>query len=179
MNPDKNRATTLQSRFGFQDKELSTPRHDEIMLWLDGEIKTLVSQLVDSSGYQKFWEANYPNVPFPGPAFRTIWERPIMAGIASNYMVGFVDMCVEVGAPHMDQNGAISKTFSADQYLWFEVKPAIPSIGETIRQMRMYQQYICSCGSIYNYHSRLFVVCPDIRFESVLRSQGIGFVRCP
>jgi hypothetical protein len=32
------KAQTLQQRFGFQDKELATPKHDEIMLWLDENI---------------------------------------------------------------------------------------------------------------------------------------------
>lgn len=39
------RAKTIQERFGFQDKELSTPRHDEIMLWLDENIDSVVLEI--------------------------------------------------------------------------------------------------------------------------------------
>lgn len=35
---DKARAQTLQQRFGFQDKELTTPAHDAIMMWLNGHV---------------------------------------------------------------------------------------------------------------------------------------------
>lgn len=35
------KARTLQERMGFRDDELSTPRHDEIMLWLDENAERL------------------------------------------------------------------------------------------------------------------------------------------
>jgi hypothetical protein len=36
---------TLQTRFGFADEELKTPRHDALMLWLDKNIESLVNKL--------------------------------------------------------------------------------------------------------------------------------------
>src|SRR5690349_21525027 len=35
------KAKTLQERMGFRDDELSTPKHDEIMLWLDENVRSL------------------------------------------------------------------------------------------------------------------------------------------
>ena len=37
----KPKSTTLSERFGFQDGELSTPKHDEIMMWLDGAVEEI------------------------------------------------------------------------------------------------------------------------------------------
>ena len=31
----KPKAQTMAQRFGFMDPELTTPQHDEIMMWLD------------------------------------------------------------------------------------------------------------------------------------------------
>jgi hypothetical protein len=41
----KPKAKTLQERFGFHDEELSTPKHDEMMVWLDENIATIVADL--------------------------------------------------------------------------------------------------------------------------------------
>ena len=37
----KPKASTLSERFGFQDGELSTPKHDEIMMWLNANAERL------------------------------------------------------------------------------------------------------------------------------------------
>lgn len=36
------KAKTIAARFGFQDPELSTPRHDEIMMWLDENLSDVM-----------------------------------------------------------------------------------------------------------------------------------------
>jgi hypothetical protein len=56
------------------------------------------------------------------------------------------------------------------QYM-FEVKPAIPSLGEVIRQIRMYEQYEMG--------AEFYVVSPDARFKAALEAQKIGFLLCP
>jgi len=52
----------------------------------------------------------------------------------------------------------------------FEVKTVIPSLGELIRQIKMYRAYD---------KSKFFVVSPDDRFVKVLNEQGIGFLKYP
>lgn len=42
----KPRASTIQQRFGFQDGDLKTPKHDEIMLWLDENAEGVVKQIL-------------------------------------------------------------------------------------------------------------------------------------
>ena len=49
-----------------------------------------------------------------------------------------------------------------------EIKTAIPSLGELVRQIRMYQTYL---------KVKFIIVCPDDRFAEPLRSQGIHFYK--
>ena len=41
----KPKAKTKLEQLGFLDEQLSTPKHDEIMLWLDGNIESIVAGL--------------------------------------------------------------------------------------------------------------------------------------
>lgn len=56
-----------------------------------------------------------------------------------------------------------------ERELLFEVKTSISSLGELIRQIRLYQTYT---------DSPFIVVCPDARFAEPILSQGIGFLHC-
>ena len=57
METKKTRATTLTARFGFQDHELTTPKHDELMFWLDGMIDHIIDELGRPEGKLiKTWE---------------------------------------------------------------------------------------------------------------------------
>ena len=49
MSIAKNRAKTLQEKFGFKDDDLKTPAHDAIMLWLDVNIEKIVSKYFNIS----------------------------------------------------------------------------------------------------------------------------------
>jgi hypothetical protein len=60
--------------------------------------------------------------------------------------------------------------FAKETIINFEIKSSIPSIGELIRQIRMYQTY---------QKGRYVVVSPDARWERMLDSQRIGFIACP
>ena len=40
----KPKAQTLQQRLGFFDEDLKSPKHDELMLWLDNNIETIVNE---------------------------------------------------------------------------------------------------------------------------------------
>src|SRR5437868_3948911 len=141
----------MQQKLGFQDKELSTPKHDEIMLWLDSWIETelpsiikwekieiddLESVLPDSLGLV------LPNIP-PIKLGKKIWEQPI---VDKTYTIGFADMMIEYVYPHL-RLGSDKKSFQIEintydsRLAFFEVKPSIPSLGELIRQIRMYQTY--------------------------------------
>ena len=113
------------------------------------------------------------------------WESTITTGHDNKYIVGFADMKVMYSLSILDVSnikeggyyGSTSKYKDLPQWqvwdskgaVFFEVKSAIKSLGELIRQIRMYEEYIG--------RNRFYVVCPDDKFKETLLSQGIGFVK--
>lgn len=201
----KPKAQTLQQRFGFRDPELSTPKHDEMMLWLDSNIESVVNTLVYEDGWDIEWliQKEYEDVtqedlralPVPSkPSYKVvkkIWEHPITTqqsrGYGNKYTVGFADMLVAYEKPYLALGGIEwPSSYSSRkprrkedeplhwfirsdrEYLLFEVKPAIPSLGELIRQIRHYETYI---------DIPFAVLCADDRFASQLIEQGINFFK--
>lgn len=119
------------------------------------------------------WSAGEPKPPVAIVTEKT-WEYPIVA--KNNYVVGFIDMKVVVSHDYELQLSNSSEypylpkwsnQFRNDTY-YLEVKPTIPSVGELIRQVRLYQQHK---GGIY------MVVSPDDRFASIIQGQGIEFLK--
>ena len=131
--------------------------------------------------------------PPPKPSLTIIkrkWEYTIMSG---EYIVGFVDMRVQYTTPVLSveppfENEKIYqymhdekikiypdwKVIDAPSWresdILFEVKTAIPSLGELIRQINMYRAYS---------KSKFYVVSTDDKFMSQLLAQNIGFVKYP
>ncbi len=234
------KARTLQERMGFRDDELKTPKHDEMMLWLDANIQVVLEGL---HGVIKNWngdvvtrwqkqylamaqgiadkfkgQAQYaseqatkgtsyyaeraktcnevwlrwsswaglgtPEAPRQLEVLRKTWEHPVTTGRVDNpYVVGFIDLQVFTIHGHqlkvnatLDYEGVFRDEPEWEEYseteLWnFEVKPTIPSLGELIRQIAFYRQYVESPHWV--------VVSPDTRFQEPLKSQGILLVKYP
>ena len=108
------------------------------------------------------------------------WEKPIMSG---KYIIGFIDLVVWYTCPELaiaglhsvlhnqleDSNILPSWTlFETDIPVYFEVKTQIESIGELIRQINMYREYVKGI---------FIVVSPDDRCQDILTSQHIGFLK--
>lgn len=106
------KAQTILSKFGFQDDELKTPKHDEIMLWLDQNIEILLIHYLEEIVTIK----------------NKVWEYPLTTDY-NNFIVGFIDMLVRIEE-------------HSQQYFCLEVKPTILSLGELIRQIQTYKVHI-------------------------------------
>jgi hypothetical protein len=176
---------TIQQRLGFMDNDLKSSKHDEIMFWLDNAVKKHLGELI---GFEDEWRLRDFYVTEKGRELRDnnkesyfnfiqlpkkpelevekcIWEHPIMSGKGS-YIVGFADMKVDFLIPTLqykidDNKLSIYKERSS---IYFEVKSTISSLGELIRQVRMYQSYT---------NGKWFVVSPDTKYSSALESQEI------
>ena len=106
-----------------------------------------------------------------------VWEQPISTETQragqSKYVVGFADMLITYKPAQLiyDLDSEELTIFNSyyEKRVFFEVKSFIPSLGELIRQIRMYQQYVSG---------EWFVVSPDNKFKNQLKTQGIGFVHC-
>lgn len=116
-----------------------------------------------------------------------MWEVPILD---RSYTIGFADMRViyadcqlwaQAILGRLRDSGAHALPFRitegvpsfeyARKTRYFEVKPSIPSLGEVIRQVRMYQTYTAG--------AEWWIVSPDARFKDHLESQSIKFLVVP
>jgi hypothetical protein len=179
----KTRATTLQAKMGFQDSDLTTPVHDAMMVWLDQNVEAWIVQRYGAqwdservnaviqearSTYGKNVDDAWSSVPPPRriKIESKTWEKPVMA--RNGFLIGFVDMEVIAQRNVISISGyKWAERWESETY-FFEVKPTIPSVGELIRQVRMYQEYR---------NGKYVVVSPDDRFESILADQQIYFMK--
>jgi hypothetical protein len=234
----KQRANTLQERFGFADDDLKKSEHDGILLWLDDHALEFIKAIIE---WTDVWPArlveqkvkgvtdvlkarlaslqetiarneNFPSELRKGESERTskevtfidaypglgdppprevriekIWEAPVTQS-GAKYVIGFLDMVVLVENTELEVAELVSSYAGFEQIrrplpkwtvTWpdtpqrgfgFEAKVAIPSLGELIRQLRLYQQYC---------RYQLYVVSPDDRFAEQLLAQGFGFIKYP
>lgn len=58
MSQRNQRQQTLSQQLGFQDSDLTTPEHDEIMLWLDETLRT-EEALWELTGGRKYWNEEW------------------------------------------------------------------------------------------------------------------------
>lgn len=231
------KAKTLQQRFGFIDDDLKTPLHDDIVMWADENIESILNflfpgndsnileranyligeanELIEKKNYRTETKArsihqktrcintvDYDNQtvnidlqaldinniaipPYPNNVYidDKIWEKPVMS---KQYIIGFVDLYITFALPELrltclDYDGrrfsfnddvrSAAFTFGAEYRCWrklaIEVKTKIPSLGELLRQIRMYQEYM---------RCKYLVVCPDSRFRKQIEDQGIMFL---
>lgn len=99
-------------------------------------------------------------------------------------ILGFGDLVLHTEVPaispkgHMVGNTERWKTgeFEVSWYRYppdgvlVEVKSALPTLGELMRQIRTYQ---------LGFHGPVVVVAPDGRYAHMLQEQGVAFVSCP
>lgn len=156
-----NHPNTLAEKFGFKDPDLTTPKHDAIMMWLDKNVLSICEK----------WLKEHKEVGFT--LHEKKWEEPITSG---NYTIGFLDMYVSYLSEHgRDQ---ISHGWGLDyesrdkdrRQFCFECKSSIPSLGELMRQINMYRTYV---------NGQFFVVSPDDGMKKMIENQGIVFIKCP
>lgn len=152
------------------------------------EVTTVgISQIPQWSGL-----GDPPQKPPPTELVIT-WEEPVLSG---KYTIGFIDMRVCFSVPYLDvlhiawyhttQKWLPSPRDDGEPFrlpewrvvrprltessksICFEVKTSIPSLGELIRQIRMYQSYV---------KDPFIVVSPEDRFAQQLSHQGIDFLK--
>ena len=91
----------------------------------------------------------------------------------SRYTIGFIDLLAKgrFYSLGLILNGLPKWDVDWSSYnVLFEVKSSIPSLGEAIRQIRMYQTHV---------KGTYVIVSPDDRFADALRAQEIKFYKCP
>jgi len=107
------------------------------------------------------------------------WEHPI---VSKEYTIGFVDIYAVCEVPFLDISGLKYSLEGLDndsklpewyiglhqKEIAFEIKTSIPSLGELIRQIRMYQTYL---------PIPYIIVSPEDKFAKHINNQGINFYK--
>ena len=191
------RGNTLIEKFGFKDDDLKKPKHDDIMFWLESEVKkhenttdyfefigayaSLGKNIVSRSS--RTTEKAAGEVRNILDENRTMslesltWEYEIKKG---NWTVGFIDLLTQhkIYVPYPNDSFYITTVF--------EVKTEIPTMGELLRQIRAYEdslyyQLRCSLDPCCNAKNLVLwrVVGPEISYKDSLRRQGVGSIVYP
>jgi len=170
----KPKAKTLQESMGFCDAELATKDHDDLMIILDSNIESAVIACYPRlSEVRQFWKV------------KTRWEQVVgkySGPSRTPYIVGFIDLVAHI---KIDMNGYMEKFglnhdqlcdddhhFKDVQDIAFEVKTKLNSIGEIIRQLRVYEVH---SRGMYKF----CVFAPSSEKSKALESQGIMFLEAP
>ncbi len=132
------RAKTLIERLGFRDADRKNSRHDEIQYWVYKNLRIVLQEV------------------FPDKLIPDLKDIPVKLEYAvternynRNYVVGFVDIyCERFG-------------------IAIEIKTDIPVVGDLIRQINFYRNFLNSGTWI--------VVCPNRMAAPMLRDQDIKF----
>lgn len=175
------RNTTLQQRLGFQDEDLKKPQHDGIVIWctenMEKILHSVVEQQIVMGKMKEHWgymgnsrEASEHcklKRPLEIEVSDILVEKPILNG---TYIVGFSDIRVNYYIKILSKTGDDNNNATLGKMpesLIIEVKTKIPSVGELLRQIEMYQQYAPSCN--------FCIVSPDTKYKDFIKKQGICF----
>ena len=143
------KAKTLLEQLGFVDIDKKNLNHDKIQTWVYDNFETVF--------YDLFSKDN------PIKIAKKIWEFDI-SKIAYNgvQIVGFIDLVFEC-----DYIKEYTK-----RNVYVEIKTAIPSVGELLRQLKAYKTYLG-----LHYTDKFIVVCPDDTYEKIIKEQGYFFYK--
>lgn len=170
----------------FNVKEQAQIDHQEIMRIqneMNGKVEERKRLWHFRPGWLGYWNGLGETPPVPSEVIEvtTTWEYPIK-NQRTNFVIGFVDMAVVCSYnPHLrvvnhdldeDTLPCWQWDYSGYDRFYLEAKTEIRSLGELIRQIRMYQEHMIMSYSFY-------IVTPDCRFASPLESQGIGTIHYP
>lgn len=164
----------------FNDPELTTPLHDEIMCWTDSNAAKICKQLFKSKLLRSCWEFPVFRQMRPWDKYKIPAPREFQLFNSNSFSVDTspefyrevlhttppVTFCNEkVG--HVDLLLSYETAKKNIGYIALEIKPVVFSLGELLRQVQHYRSHLPVDYA---------VVTPDTRFRSQIKSQGIYFV---
>lgn len=126
----KDKTWKLDQTLKIDDEQLKTPKHDQLCLWVDNHINEIIQKCL-MKRFKKY-------VQFIEAETILLWEEPIKND--KGFVVGIPDFkfCFSVwdGKTYFNDNKNITHYGGI-----IEVKPKIRSVGETMRQLKLYKSY--------------------------------------
>ena len=157
MTGQKNRFKTTEKLWDLDDKQLKTPKHDAMVLWLMD--KDNYSQCLNIDNVIKIGENKYSLTDT-----KVLSEVPIMS--SPTFIAGYADL--KITGRYHDRYGDLLKSHHV-----IEVKPKIESFGAVLRQINSYKKFI------NNRHTQYYIFTLDSRFDSQFENQGIKVLHPP
>lgn len=167
----KSQNQSLDQFWKIDDKQLNTPDHDMMLLWIL-KVENLQKLIVSRSPESKNWD--WKNVKIHA-------EEYIISN--SGFRVGAPDItflvphyiCKTCNTTHNDVNNCPNcnsddisphpdHKHGYDKYL-VEIKPKIENFGTTLRQLKLFISY--------GYDGRAYLFTKDLRFKDEFEGQGI------
>jgi hypothetical protein len=168
MTGQKNRFKTTERLWDLDDKQLKTPEHDALVLWLLD--KTNVGKIIHFPDTMQFYRDDYSFVDFEIKS-----EIPLKSN--TNFIGGYADIILF--ALYEDSEG-----YQRQYNVLIEIKPYIGSFGEVLRQIKSYENFVETTksyrGQLLNVpisHYCLFTL--DSRFDAQFENQGITIFHPP
>lgn len=192
----KDRSGKLDVLLGINDSELKTPKHDKLCIWVDKNIKEILIPIIENFDWNRS-----PQYPFDRDNNKYLnridlkWEEPIKGH--NGFVIGIPDF--KYSFIHVEKRTAINKNNEEfeEKFSWkvcgfIEVKPTIKSVGEVMRQIKLYKsQFINSNKSYENlYHNAtecfaysstetpkiLFIIVTQTpEFKDIFEKQNINY----
>ena len=158
MTGQKNRFKTTEKLWDLDDKQLKTPKHDAMVLWL-----------MDKDNYSLY--LNFKNVIMVGSDKYSLAETSVLSEVpimsSPTFIAGYADL--KITGKYVSEIGG---------YRYFinhviEVKPKIESFGAVLRQVNSYKKFMNNANNQY------YIFTLDSRFDSQFESQGIKVLHPP
>lgn len=164
MTGQKNRYKTTEKLWDLDDKQLKTPKHDAMVLWLMDNLYPYHSKIFN----EIINERDVCDVQISS-------EVPIMS--SNTFIAGYGDIVVIPVVRYIDDDyDPPRKIIHKEKPLsvLIEVKPYIDSFGAVLRQLRTYGRFWK-----HNSYQNMCLFTLDDRFDSQFESQGIIMLHPP
>ncbi|MTK64916.1 MAG: hypothetical protein F8N15_10485 [Methanobacterium sp.] len=167
----KSQNQSLDQYWKLDDKQLNTPDHDEMLLWIlkPGNLKKLItSRSLESENWDwknvKIHAEEYivSNSGFRVGAPDIIFLVPHYICKTCNTTHNDIKNCPNCNSeditPHPDRKHRYDRYF-------VEIKPKIENFGTTLRQLKLFISY--------GYEERAYLCTRDLRFKDEFEGEGI------
>lgn len=177
MTGQKNRFKTTEKLWDLDDKQLKTPKHDAMVLWLmdkdnyinyfDFPEKIEQVHVVDRRGLDWYTDVCLDKIISKS-------ELPIMS--SKTFLAGYIDLAI-IGNYLINDSQCAPYFYSV--YHMIEIKPRIDSFGAVLRQINSYKQFRSNQHIKNCYDAGYYLFTLDSRFDSQFESQGIKVLHPP
>lgn len=167
MTGQKNRFSTTEKLWNLDDKQLKTPKHDAMVLWLmdENNLKPLIKPLLEYNEFNGFFKKEYKNNEVITDNINIDSEVPIKS--SPTFIAGYADLMIK-----WDYSVAIEKYSCPIDAKWAELICKVNNLNEMELLLKKYlndmNYEIKQCLKEDRYHYSLsYKTCYDENGEKI------------